>query len=57
MIDKLELTEEEKFEFKRIALEKKKEQLEKELEDMKYKSMGLSNGKKSIELMNQYFKD
>ena len=57
MIDKSELTEDEKTELQRIALEKRKEQLEQELEDIRLKSIGLKNGKSSLNQLGQYFKD
>ena len=57
MIDKSELTESEKIELQRIALEKRKQQLENELEDIKLKSIGLKNGKKSLNQLEQFFKD
>ena len=57
MIDKSELTESEKIELQRIALEKRKQQLEQELEDIKLKSIGLKNGKKSLNQLEQFFKD
>ena len=57
MIDKSELTESEKIELQRIGLEKRKQQLENELEDIKLKSIGLKNGKKTIAELQHYFKD
>ena len=57
MIDKSELTESEKIELQRIALEKRKQQLENELEDIKLKSIGLKNGKKSLNQLEKFFKD
>ena len=57
MIDKSELTEDEKIELQRIALEKRKKQLEQEIEDIKLKSKGLTNGKQTLEQLKQYFKD
>lgn len=57
MIDKSELTESEKIELQRIALEKRKQQLEQEIEDIKLKSIGLKNGSQSLEQLKQYFKD
>ena len=57
MIDQSQLTEAERIELKRIALTKKKESLEKELEDLKYHKLGLKNGSKTIDQMKQYFQD
>ena len=57
MLDKNELTEAEKIELKMIALQKKKEQLEQEIEDIELQKRGFKNGKKSIEQMVQYFQD
>lgn len=57
MIDKTELTESERTELKILALTKKKKNLEKEIEDLKYESMGIKNGKKSINAMANYFQD
>lgn len=57
MIDQSQLTESEKMELQRIALEKRKQQLEQELEDIRLKSIGLKNGKQSMEQLKQYFKD
>ena len=56
MIDQSQLSEAERIELKKIALTKKKESLEKELEDMKYKSLGLKDGK-TVEHLKQYFQD
>lgn len=57
MIDKAELTESEKTQLQLIALEKRKQQLEQEIEDIKLKSIGLKNGSQSLEQLKQYFKD
>ena len=57
MIDKSQLSESEKAELKMIALNKKKEQLEQEIEDMKLKQQGFKDGKQSVERLKQYFKD
>lgn len=57
MIDQSQLTESEKMELQRIALEKRKQQLEQELEDIRLKSIGLKNGKQSMEKLKNYFKD
>ena len=56
MIDQTQLTLDERVELKRIALTKKKDQLEKELEDLKWQSYGL-NGRASAEQLKQYFRD
>ena len=56
MIDKSELTETEKTELKMLALTKKKEQLEKELEDLKLQGYGLKKGT-TFEQLKQYFQD
>ena len=57
MINQSELTEEEKTELQRLALERRKEQLEQELEEIKLKSQGFKKGKQSVEQLKQYFKD
>lgn len=57
MIDQSLLSESEKMELQKIALEKRKQQLEQELEDIRLKSIGLKNGKQSVEQLKQYFKD
>lgn len=57
MIDKQELSESELIDLKRLSLERRKEQLEQELEDIKLKQKGLKNGKKSLEQIEQYFKE
>lgn len=56
MIDQTQLTLDERVELKKIALTKKKDQLEKELEDLKYQDYGLS-GKEAAEKLKHYFKD
>lgn len=56
MINKNELTEEEQNALKIIALERKKKQLEDELEEIKLKQKGFKNGKKSVEQIKNYFK-
>ncbi len=57
MIDKQELSESELMDLKKLSLERRKEQLEQELEDIKLKQKGLKNGKKSLEQIEQYFKE
>ena len=57
MIDKGELTADEKAQLQLIAMEKRKEQLEQEIEDPKLKQQGFKNGKQSMEAMKEYFKD
>ncbi len=57
MINKNELTEEEQNALKIIALERKKKQLEDELEEIKLKQKGFKNGKKSLEQIKNYFKE
>jgi len=57
MIDKQELSESELMDLKKLSLERRKEQLEQELEDIKLKQKGLKNGKKSLEQIGQYFKE
>lgn len=57
MINKNELTEEEQNALKIIALERKKKQLEDELEEIKLKQKGFKNGKKSVEQIKNYFKE
>ena len=57
MIDNSELTDEEIIELKTIALERRKKQLQKEIEDIKYQQRGLKNGKSSLSAIAQYFKD
>jgi len=57
MIDKQELSESELIDLKRLSLERRKQQLEQELEDIKLKQKGLKNGKKSLEQIKQYFKE
>ena len=57
MIDQNVLSESEKVELQRIALEKRKQQLEQELEEIRLKSIGLKNGKQSVEQLRNYFKD
>ena len=57
MIDKQELSESELIDLKKLSLERRKEQLEQELEDIKLKQKGLKNGKKSLEQIEQYFKE
>lgn len=57
MIDKSQLSKQERMELEITALEKKKKSIEDELEDMKYNSVGLKNGKQSVKEMKNYFKD
>ena len=57
MIDKQELSESELMDLKKLSLERRKEQLEQELEDIKLKQKGLKKGKKSLEQIEQYFKE
>ena len=56
MIDQTQLTESERIELKKIALTKKKNQLEKEIEDIRLQSYGLK-GKESAKQLKQYFQD
>ena len=56
MIDNTELTEEEIIEIKTIALQRRKEQLEKEIEDIKYQQKGLKS-KDSLNAIVKYFTD
>ena len=57
MIDNDELTEAERVQIRIAILEKKKEQLSAELEDLHYRAKGFKNGKKSLEALGNYFKD
>ena len=54
MIDQTELTEAEKITLKTIALERRKEKIEKEIEEMKKSN---SNNKESIAILSKYFQD
>ena len=57
MIQMGELTADEKAQLQLIALEKRKKQLEQEIEDLKLKQQGFKDGKNSVEAMKEYFKD
>ena len=57
MLDSEELTEAERVQIRINILEKKKEQLTAELEDLKYKQKGFKNGKKGLEALGNYFKN
>lgn len=57
MINRCELTEKERTELQVIALQRRKELLEKEIEEIKLKQKGLKNGKKSLKQLHNYFKD
>ena len=55
MIDKSELTQEEKTELRRIALEKRKQQLEKEIAEVEKQNNELKDYKKVNYKIKEYF--
>lgn len=50
------MTDDDYLVFKMFLLDRKKKQLEEEIEDVKLKSIGLKDGKKSIKQIEQFFK-
>lgn len=57
MLDNNALSEEERQMIRYLVLQKQKESLESEIEELKLKGIGLKNGKASLKAIKEYFKD
>ncbi len=57
MLDKNEITDMELMELKRRALLQEKKRLEEEILDLELKAKGFPKGRKTLEALNDYFKN